>query len=62
MYEARGAEFVLVSLGRDGLPDGTDYWELRSSGITTRESDAVCGDYDADQVFSDLDEHIVCGK
>ena len=47
-----------MSLGRDGLPDGTDYWGLRGSGITTRESDAVCGDYDADQVISDLDEHM----
>jgi hypothetical protein len=50
VYESRPDAFIIVSLGRDGRSDGTDYWELRQVGTQMRD---VRGQFAADQVLSD---------
>lgn len=57
-YESKGDRYVLVSFGRDGKPDGVDYWRLREQNTYRR----VCGDLDADYVVSDRGSHQGCGK
>jgi len=60
-YEAGEGGFVLVSFGRDGQPDGTDYWALRGAGA--RPADwRICGAYDRDEVVSDVGYLRTCGK
>lgn len=69
-YERRGDGYILVSFGRDGKPDGTDYWELRmrldesghyyASSLRNHEYN-ICGDYDRDEVLSDAGWIQVCG-
>jgi hypothetical protein len=58
-YERLPHGFLLVSLGRDGEPDGTDYVALRS---LTGSDESRCKDFNADQIFSDRGEHRTCGK
>jgi len=57
-FEARNDSFILISFGRDGKPDGLDYWSLREKG----EDVSICHDWDADQVMSDRWFHRECGK
>ena len=57
-YQSDGSTFLLVSLGRDGKRDGSDYSALRANKAWAK----VCGDWNADQVFSDQGEHRICGK
>jgi hypothetical protein len=51
--------FLLVSYGRDGKPDGTNYEQLRREG---KLDNAPCRDVNADQIVSDRGEHRTCGK
>lgn len=60
-YETRGDAFVLVSFGRDGEPDGTDYWALRGAGDHPDDWQ-ICGEFDRDEVVSDVGYLRVCGK
>ena len=63
VYEVKSDGFVLVSYGRDGLPDGTDYWGIRdTSAQKGRSYQNICYEWDADQLFSDLGGHRACGK
>lgn len=57
-YRRVGEGFVLVSLGRDGEPDGPDYRIDRDAGAHVR----TCGDWSADQVLSETGFHRSCGK
>ena len=57
-YRSDGTMYLLISLGRDGRPDGLDFSALRAH----KTWEKVCGRWDADQVFSDLGEHRICGK
>src|SRR5262249_18790550 len=59
-YESNGAAFVLVSFGRDGKPDGTDYWQLRETGDHPSGWN-ICGTFDADEVMSDTGWQRACG-
>src|ERR1700724_248507 len=55
-YESRGSEYVLVSLGRDGKPDGLDPWRVREA-IDPGHPQRICNDLNADQVMSDRGFH-----
>lgn len=57
-YEARRDAYVLVSLGRGGMAEALDYWEVRESASFV----SVCNDVSADCVASDLGIHRACGK
>ena len=58
-YRKQGAGFLLVSFGRDGKPDGTDYEALRSSQT---QDETPCRNPDADQIVSEKGWHRSCGK
>lgn len=60
-YSSDGATFLLVSHGRDGKPDGSDYAALRAAGPYPPDG-LICGKNDADEVMSDLGWHRACGK
>jgi len=55
-YFSDGDIFLLVSVGRDGEPDGEEYSELRQPG----EPRDICGLPDRDVVVSDLGWHVAC--
>ena len=59
LYRRDRDGFLLVSLGRDGKPDGTDYASLRGA---VKASEKPCRNPDADQVFSDRGDLRACGK
>ena len=59
LYQAGDQRFLLVSYGRDGKPDGTDYEALRARN---GRDETPCRDLDADIIFSDRGEHRTCGK
>ncbi len=59
LYQSRGDAFILVSLGKNGSPDGIDYWELRESSAPMER---VAGQFRADQVLSDRGWHREAGK
>lgn len=59
LYRSNGEQYLLVSYGRDGRPDGTDYVQMRAAG---RWDNGPCSDPDADIIFSDRGEHRTCGK
>lgn len=61
-YEARDGGFVLVSCGRDGRRDPLDYWAVREEFGRTGRIRKICGDWDADQVFTEKGMARVCGK
>lgn len=66
VYQVRGERFLLVSLGRDGLPDPGDPWTL-AEGLA-HSLDATppvsylnnCARPDADSVVSDRGLHVGC--
>lgn len=60
-YQSDGSTFLLVSYGRDGRPDGSDYLALREQGDHPGGYN-TCGNFDADEVMSDLGWHRLCGK
>lgn len=60
-FESRGEAFILVSYGRDGEPDGTNYWKLRDEG-SHPPGWRICGDFDRDEVIADVGYLRVCGK
>ena len=63
LYETHGGTgFVLVSYGRDGVPDNTDYWWIRSIFTSHRYALEACRNADADIIASDVDFHRTCGK
>ncbi|MBW2275944.1 MAG: type II secretion system protein GspG [Deltaproteobacteria bacterium] len=55
-YFSDGKIFLLVSVGRDGEPDGEEYHELRQPGAARD----ICGQADSDVVVSDLGWHVAC--
>lgn len=59
LYRSDGRQFLLVSFGRDGLPDGSDYVAMRTAG---KADNSPCGNPDADIIFSDRGELRTCGK
>jgi hypothetical protein len=59
-FESDGTRFVLVSLGRDGAPDGLDPWSLRL--VDPKAMERTCGNPEADQVMSDRGFHRACTK
>jgi hypothetical protein len=66
LYEKQGEAFILVSYGRDGKPDGTDYWSLREQPMPEHPNFevgqySICGHFDADMVISDRGVHRACG-
>jgi type II secretory pathway pseudopilin PulG len=64
LYFSDGTWFILVSCGDDGVPDRTDYLQIRNEPEVKqrRQVYSICGKYSADQVLSDLGEHRMCGK
>ncbi|MFZ2491875.1 MAG: type II secretion system protein GspG [Thermoanaerobaculia bacterium] len=56
-YRSDGTTFLLVSYGRDGRPDGTDYLAAARSKLHL-----PCESVDSDQFFSNFGEHRTCGK
>ena len=60
-YQSDGSTFLLVSYGRDGTPDGSDYSAIRKLGDHPPDYD-ICGAYDSDEVMSDNGWHRLCGK
>ena len=65
-YERRTGGYILVSYGRDGVPDGLDYWSLRDTRTSLRgtgpEYWRVCKDSRVDLIASDTLFHRCCGK
>ena len=59
LYLSDGTEFVLVGLGSDGRPDGTNYLAARAAGGTVAGD---CVDSRTDLIVSDLEWHRRCGK
>lgn len=58
LYLSNGRNFLLVAFGRDGRPDGTNYWAVRQ-----RENPVLaCRGLDSDQFVSDRGWHRRCGK
>jgi hypothetical protein len=62
LYSSGGDWFILVSFGRDGKPDGIDYWEQRSRLANDRGRVDICGKPNRDQVLTDLGFAQCCGK
>lgn len=64
LYFSDGTWFILVSCGEDGVPDRTDYLQIRNEPEVKqrRQVYSICGKYSADQVLSDRGEHRICGK
>lgn len=60
VYITDGSAFLLLSFGRDGKPDRTDYRLLAGQGDI--EFRSTCGDWDADQIISNRGIHQGCGK
>jgi hypothetical protein len=60
-YKRMADGYLLISFGRDGKPDGSDYLALRNLGDHP-SGYRICGQYDADEVMSDRGWHRVCGK
>jgi hypothetical protein len=58
-YESDESSYLLVSFGRDGRPDGSDYSAMRAVG---RLDNAPCRSFDADIVLTDQGELRNCGK
>ena len=58
-YTSDGRQYLLVSYGRDGRPDGSDYRAMRATGELRNEP---CADLNANIVFSDRGELRNCGK
>lgn len=58
LYLSDGRSFLLVAFGRDGLPDGTNYW-----AVLQRENPVLsCRGLNSDQFVSDRGSHRRCGK
>ncbi len=55
-YFSDGKMFLLVSIGRDGVPDDIEYHQLRQEGVVLD----VCDRPDADLVASDRGWHVAC--
>lgn len=60
VYITDGQGFLLLSLGKDGHPDRTDYVVPRSSGRAVFQR--TCGRWNADQIISHQGIHQGCGK
>jgi hypothetical protein len=58
-YRSDGTQYLLVSFGRNGHPDGSDYLVMRAAGKLDNGS---CSDLNADIVFSDRGELRNCEK
>ena len=56
--------YLLVSFGRDGRPDGTDYNRMRSESVfqSAAQQEKPCRNPDADVVLSDRGAHRACAK
>jgi len=59
LYRSDGSTYLLVSFGRDGQPDGSDYAAMRAVG---RLDNSPCGNPDADIIFTESGELRTCGK
>jgi hypothetical protein len=57
VYRSTGSQYLLVSLGRDGLEEHTDYASLRAA-----QDARICGKPDADFVMSESGWHRHCSK
>jgi hypothetical protein len=64
LYESQGSgsAYILVSYGLDGLPDGMEYWWLRTTYGERRYAPEACPTFNADIIASDLAFHRPCGK
>jgi hypothetical protein len=62
LYEQRSSNYILVSYGRNGKPDGLDYWKMRDAVAQGGREEHICGRWNADQVLSDVGWVRVCGK
>ncbi len=60
-YISDGKIYILVSLGRDGLPDGTNYLQARQEPRLL-DSERTCVDFDTDQILTDKGWVRACGK
>jgi len=61
-YEGRKEGYVLVSFGRDGIPDGLNYWNVRESGADLNADLQACKDSRIDLIKSDKLFHRCCAK
>jgi hypothetical protein len=61
-YRRDGGMFLLVSFGRDGTPDGTDYGSLTPSTVWRQDEAKACKNPDADQVVSEKGWLRACAK
>ncbi|MDX2000728.1 MAG: hypothetical protein SF066_23645 [Thermoanaerobaculia bacterium] len=58
LYLSESDRYLLISLGRDGESDGTNYWAARNR----QEIYLRCAGLDSDQFVSDRGWHRRCGK
>jgi hypothetical protein len=61
-YRKDGSGFLLVSFGRGGKPDGTDYGSLTPSEVWRKDEAEACKNPDADQVVSEKGWLRACAK
>jgi type II secretory pathway pseudopilin PulG len=61
VYLSDGAQYLLVSVGRDGRPDGENWLEMRLSSKQGGVRDASCELF-RDQILSDKGWYRACGK
>jgi Type II secretion system (T2SS), protein G len=60
VYITDGSAFLLLSFGKDGIPDRNDYrLPLHSERVIFVKT---CGQWNRDQIISNLDVHQGCGK
>lgn len=60
VYITDRSAFLLLSFGRDGIPDRNDYRLPRPNERVIFVK--TCGQWDCDQIISNLDMHQGCGK
>ena len=63
IYRNDGHIFMIVSLGRSGRPDGTDFWHIAGTPVTDRQAEARrCANPDAWAMISGDDRSRACCK
>lgn len=61
LYMSDGRIFIMVSLGKDGRPDGTNYLAARLKA-PIYDSDPACSEFKTDQILTDRGWYRACGK
>jgi hypothetical protein len=62
-YRTDGTSFIVMSLGRDGKPDGLDFWSLRLRPVQDSLAELRrCESFDADAMVTDREGSRPCCK